>query len=149
MPKIQKGPVPEQDVQMDAQHLAPCGMNCALCTAFQRKKRACGGCLGGEKDKPKHCRACAMRACRQRPSGMRCDTCTSFPCKPLKAMDARYRKRCGMGMVDNLRQIREQGVEAFLCQQRAQYTCGVCGHLLCVHETACPHCGESVTWNRG
>lgn len=37
---------------MDKTLIAPCGMNCQLCYAFQREKNKCPGCLGDENSIP-------------------------------------------------------------------------------------------------
>ena len=32
--------------------IAPCGMNCALCSGFQREKKPCLGCNADDENKP-------------------------------------------------------------------------------------------------
>ncbi len=43
--------------------------------------------------------------------------------------------------LDNLRIIREQGMDAFLKQEAEQWTCRHCGKAYSVHDRNCPHCG--------
>lgn len=69
--------------------VAPCGMNCALCQAYQGKGLACNGCgRGGER---KACQNCSIRQCEHKTAF--CFECAGYPCKRLKALDKRYRTR--------------------------------------------------------
>jgi predicted RNA-binding Zn-ribbon protein involved in translation (DUF1610 family) len=52
-------------------------------------------------------------------------------------------------MLENLREIREVGAEAFVELERARWTCPHCGALVSVHRTVCLACGESVEHTRG
>ena len=49
---------------MDAEHIAPCGMNCALCQAFQGKGIVCSGC---GRPRTEHQSACLYCGCTQDP----------------------------------------------------------------------------------
>lgn len=80
------------------QLIAPCGMNCALCQAYQGKGLACYGCgQGGER---KSCRNCSIRKCEHKKAF--CFECAEYPCKRLKALDKRYRAKYRMSMLENL-----------------------------------------------
>ena len=61
---------------MDAEHIAPCGMNCALCQAFQGKGIVCPGC--GENVTRTSGRKCSIRLCGQKTRF--CFTCSQYPC---------------------------------------------------------------------
>lgn len=39
---------------VEANLIAPCGMNCALCYAYQRHSKPCGGCREGGSNLPAH-----------------------------------------------------------------------------------------------
>ncbi|MDD1723650.1 MAG: DUF3795 domain-containing protein [Methanospirillum sp.] len=122
--------------------IAPCGMNCALCQAFQRSRKKCPGCWGDSPDKSKFCQSCIIRNCptnRDNASHF-CYECEDMPCKRLKQLDTRYRTKYGMSMIENLIEIRDKGMDAFLAHQSEKYTCSTCQGLLCVHRSRCLTC---------
>lgn len=43
--------------------IAPCGMNCALCYAFQDRKKPCSGCRSKMAEVRKNCRNCLILSC--------------------------------------------------------------------------------------
>ena len=122
--------------------IAPCGMNCALCLAFQRPKQKCPGCWGDDMNKSKSCQSCIIRNCTtiQNNSSHFCYECEKMPCRRLKQLDTRYRSKYGMSMIANLTGIRDQGMDAFLGQQVDKYACKTCRGLLCVHRSRCLTC---------
>jgi hypothetical protein len=127
--------------------IAPCGMNCALCRAYnayihviprQRGKVThCTGCL----PRAKNCyikRGCKKLSKHQIQS---CSECETMPCKKLDHLDQRYRERYSMSMVENLKIIKTQGIQEFLKSQAERYTCPSCGDVVCVHDGKCYSCG--------
>jgi rubrerythrin len=58
----------------------------------------------------------------------------------MKQLDKRYRTKYHMSMIENLENIRQNGMEAFLQSEETRWTCKVCGNILCVHRDACPAC---------
>lgn len=130
---------------MAADFIAPCGINCRVCRVHMRSKQPCPGCAESDAHKPRHCVSCAIRLCGTRPAGEpRCDAC-DMPCRRLKDMDRRYRRQYGVSPLDNLRVIRERGLDAFLLAEQHKWTCPACGGLLCQHESLCPQCGITAT----
>jgi hypothetical protein len=128
--------------------IAPCGMNCALCWAYQAQaydlqkqgfnRKYCPGCI----PRGEHCTH-MRNVCDTVGKGLVrfCFECEKFPCERLKRLDKRYRTKYHMSMIRNLRMIREQGMEAFLKAQDAQWRCGKCGgHMICCHNGLCLHC---------
>lgn len=130
--------------QTNAALIAACGIDCALCVAYQRAKRPCAGCNAEAGEKMGHCRTCAIRFCPKGTnlSGGRCGSCTSFPCRRIKTLDARYRGKYHMSPVENLCLIEKQGVEALVSLDNRRWRCKGCGELLCVHSDQCLHCGQ-------
>jgi hypothetical protein len=128
--------------KLEARVIAPCGMNCALCLAFQRPKRKCLGCWGEDTNKPKSCQLCIIRKCTtiQNNSSHFCYECEKMPCKRLKQLDTRYRTKYGMSMIANLAEIKNQGIDKFLAHQTEKYMCPTCQGLLCVHRSRCLTC---------
>jgi hypothetical protein len=122
--------------------IAPCGMNCALCYAYQRNQDTCPGCRYGAKSDSAYCQKCIIRHCgavRSSASGF-CYECERFPCARLRRLDTRYRLRYGMSMIENLSQIKAVGMEAFLKAQIKKWSCPECGGLICVHRGFCLKC---------
>jgi rubrerythrin len=123
--------------------IARCGMNCALCYAFQREKNKCPGCRALSAGMPVSIARCKIRTCGFFVSGNTkfCYQCTEFPCKNLKHLDKRYRIKYGASMIENLNNIKITGIRKFIAGEQAKWTCRNCGKLLCVHKTNCPGCG--------
>ncbi len=124
--------------------IAPCGMDCGLCMAYVRDKNRCPGCRAGDEGKSKSCLACTIRNCETLRSGESdfCSIdCERFPCPRLKRLDARYRTKYRMSMLENLQAIRNVGVEAFVVSEQERWACPGCGGLQCVHTPECVYCG--------
>ena len=122
--------------------IAPCGMNCRLCRAFGRDKKACPGCRGDDRFKSKSCSMCRIKNCEKMVTAevKYCFSCDSFPCARLKHLDKRYRSKYGMSMIDNLMDIRNFGIRHFIRGEKRKWTCPECGGLLCVHKPQCLYC---------
>ena len=99
---------------MDEKLIAPCGMNCSLCIAYQFRKndinkkgfhkKYCSGCI------PRGENCTHMRdACQLLSKGSIrfCYECSNYPCKRLKALDKRYLTKYHMSMIENLDYIKE------------------------------------------
>jgi ribosomal protein L37E len=128
--------------------IAPCGMNCALCWAYQAQlydlkakgfnRQYCPGCI----QRGEHCTH-MRNACETIGKGnvRFCFECEGFPCDRLKRLDKRYRTKYHMSMIANLRQIQAQGMDAFLKDQETKWRCLKCGeHLVCCHCGLCIPC---------
>ena len=74
-----------------------------------------------------------------------CFDCDQMPCENLNRLDRRYRERYGMSMVENLKQIKTEGIEDFLKSQEAKYKCSECGDVVSVHDRKCYSCGHVGT----
>ena len=125
-----------------AELIAPCGMNCALCRAFVRSRNRCPGCRGDDRGKPKTRVACRIKSCgsRRRVGGDFCIHCARFPCERLSCLDKRYRMKYGMSMIENLRIIKAEGLTGFVQGEKSKWTCPGCGATICVHESFCLVC---------
>lgn len=120
--------------------IAPCGMDCALCMAVSRKKDPCPGCRGPDGSKPKYCVSCKMVVCEKRTSDF-CFNCDSYPCRRMKDLDKRYRTKYSMSMIENLKTIKEEGLDRFIEKERRRWICEGCGDLVSVHRDNCLSCG--------
>jgi hypothetical protein len=123
--------------------IAPCGMNCALCRAYGRDRRACPGCRGADTNKSKSCVTCKIKNCETRiSSGAEfCFQCKQFACHKIEQIDRRYRAKYGMSMIENLKNIQKLGLEHFVKSEKAKWACPECGEPLCVHKENCISCG--------
>ena len=133
--------------------IAPCGMNCGLCSAY----------LSLSHDVPKtrgkitHCSGCRARNktcaylkghCRKLASGCVtfCYECQKFPCKRLLHLDSRYQTRYGTSLIQNLEEIRDMGIGVFLQHQTDRHLCPKCGtDVVCIHNKKCYRCERVET----
>jgi hypothetical protein len=124
--------------------IAPCGMNCRLCRAYARDKKACPGCRGDDSLKSKSCVMCRIKNCEKivKDRVKHCFSCGSFPCSRLKHLDKRYRTNYAMSMIDNLDNIRSSGIRHFIGKEKERWTCPKCGEIICVHKPQCLSCGH-------
>jgi hypothetical protein len=128
--------------------VSPCGMNCGICRAYLARKYEisrqrgrvswCEGCL------PRGKNCYIKRGCKRlsKHEVQSCSECKTMPCDKLAHLDKRYRERYGMSMIENLKIIKEKGVDEFLSDQAEKYFCPNCSTgVLCVHDNKCFNCG--------
>lgn len=129
--------------------IAPCGMNCALCMArLIRVKDHCPGCRGDKVNKPKNCLNCVIVNCDhfQETNQKYCSSkCEKYPCTRLKNLDQRYRSKYHMSMIENLTSIENNGIRAFVRDEKTRWTCLECGGTICVHRGFCSTCGAEMS----
>ncbi len=130
------------------QLIAPCGMNCGLCFSYLAMKndlkkkgfarKYCPGCG----PRGQHCTFMSHQ-CHLVGEGLVrfCHECGDFPCRRLKGLDKRYRTKYHMSMIENLRFIKEQGMQRFLEKEEAKWRCPECGGTICCHNGLCLGCG--------
>ncbi len=132
---------------MKEELIAPCGMNCGLCISYLAKKNElnkkglkrvyCDGCLPRGKNCLHMGDSCPLLANGQ----VRfCYECEDFPCKRLKSLDKRYSTKYHMSMIENLKAIKENGMESFLEEQNSKWACPDCGEMICCHIGLCLNC---------
>ena len=129
--------------------IAPCGMNCALCAAFQREKNKCSGCLTTDNHKSNHCLNCRIKLCEHHnlEQSVFCYDCTKFPCFRIKQIDKRYRTKYRMSMIENLNFIQNSGLDEFVSNEEIKWSCPECGGMLCVHKDYCLGCEKEKKGN--
>jgi hypothetical protein len=128
--------------------VAPCGMNCALCSRYlayanNLKRSRCIGCRPSKKN----CGAVLKNKCTGTKNISKgnipfCFECSQYPCKSLHHLDDRYRKNYGMSMIDNLEFIKMNGIGQFIKSQYAKHHCPKCSHLISVHNNKCFRCDK-------
>lgn len=127
---------------MRTELIAPCGMNCRLCRAYQREKKQCKGCNGDNATKPAYCLKCVIKNCstiENNTTGL-CYECNKFPCRRLKQLDTRYRTKYQMSMIEKLEHIKQYVMDTFLQNEEIRWTCKECGNIVCVHHSICLVC---------
>ena len=133
--------------EMKVELIAPCGMNCRLCMAYQREKNQCKGCRSDVGYKSKSCSSCIIRNCTiiaSNKSGV-CFECDDFPCQKIKQLDKRYKTKYYMSMIENLEYIKKYGIDQFLHNEKIKWTCKECGGIICVHKHTCLVCKQPYT----
>lgn len=128
--------------KMEAKEIAPCGINCAVCGRYRRKRNGCDGCRERAERKSV---ICSMKNCQNeaRADASTCAGCGKLPCRRVRDFDKRYlRVTAGyVSVVENLRRIEADGMDAFLRAEEEKWTCRVCGARLSMHSYRCPACG--------
>ena len=113
------------------------------------RKNPCPGCNGPNENKPEFCaKHCGIILCRKRKeNGYKyCDECPDYPCGDVMEKETRYTSQYPLreSPLENLRMIREMGMEAFLKQERRQWICKKCGGAVSVHTGICSGCKTKI-----
>jgi len=127
--------------------IAPCGMNCALCSGYLAKKNNlkekgikmpyCDGC----RPRDKKCAFLKKRCPLLLDNEVKyCYECSKFPCDRLKTIVKRYQERYPVNPIDNLNFIREKGIEKLLLSEKKKWQCDKCGEFICCHNGLCFKC---------
>lgn len=139
--------IKEMQTLFESDLIAPCGMNCSLCVAYQFgvldinkqgfHRRYCPGCI----PRAENCKHMAD-ACEKLGKGSVrfCIDCEAYPCKRLKSLDKRYQTKYHMSMIENLDYIKMNGIEQFLSKEAEKWSCPKCGRKICCHNGLCLSC---------
>jgi hypothetical protein len=130
--------------------IAPCGMNCALCSAYLareydlKKQGISRGYCEGCRPRGKNC-AFMKQSCERLGNGLvkYCYECTEYPCRRLRHLDKRYRTNYRMSMIENLEFIREHGIRKFIKKDEEKWRCPSCGGTISCHGGLCFQCQVS------
>ena len=140
---------------MNDELIAPCGMNCAICSnylALKNDVRAkgvklpyCKGC----RPRNKQC-SFVKKKCEKLLNNVVhfCYECTEFPCELIKKITKGYSLHYKVNMVENLSFIKEHGLDKFLENQKEKWRCPDCGELICCHNGICYSCGLEKLKNK-
>jgi hypothetical protein len=127
--------------------IAPCGMNCAVCSRYLAFRND----LKSKKINHSYCTGCRLQnmicSCIKKKCDLIfngtirfCFECDDFPCKSINHLDVRYKKHYRMSEIENLKFIKEYGVNKFIKQQVKKWKCEKCGELICCHNGICYNC---------
>jgi hypothetical protein len=130
---------------LNAELIAACGINCGVCIAHLRAKNRCAGCNSDEAGKVKHIAVCRLKNCAEMGISEQkfCFECSSFPCIRQRQLDKRYRTKYGTSTIENLKNIREVGLESFVAREKERWKCPECGGVVCMHKESCIYCGRA------
>lgn len=136
MRKTQETILPDFNPQL----VAPCGIDCAACAGFLRKKNPCRGCLSEGTDKGTHLLTCRIKLCAASQGFLRCAECVKLPCARFRNLESRYSGHYGTSLLENSKQIRDRGIKAFMNSERLKWICPSCGKRLAIQSGECPFC---------
>lgn len=128
--------------------IAPCGINCGVCKAYLAYSRG----VPYKKGEVYHCTGCRVRDkncafikrdCEKtrKKQLLFCYQCVDMPCENLAKLDQYYNARYGVSLVENLKIIKEKGIDEFLKRQKEKYRCPNCGGIISMHDGRCYNCG--------
>jgi hypothetical protein len=134
-------------VSFERFQIAPCGINCGTCKAYQRDRNKCSGCLSAAREKVNNCARCKIRNCESlaRTDSEFCYECPEFPCLALRKIDKRYRISYETNLIENLNTIRKTGIGKYLKNEIIRWSCNECGSVLSVHLHNCTKCGKQYS----
>ena len=140
---------------MKKELIAPCGMNCAICSGYLALRHNvknkgirmpyCEGC----RPRDKKC-AFLKKRCELLLNNKVefCYECKDFPCERLKRIDKRYQTFFRMSIIDNLKFIKKNGMQKFLKAQKRKWQCPKCGDVICCHNGICFNCSLDKLKNK-
>ena len=128
--------------------IAPCGMNCAVCSGYLAFKND----VKSKGVKMVYCSGCRPRGKKCAFLKKRCDLllnnqvrfcyeCKDFPCPRLIHLDKRYKALFRMSFISNLEYIRDNGIQQFLIRETEKWKCPNCGKAISCHNGICFNCG--------
>jgi hypothetical protein len=132
---------------MKEELIAPCGMNCGICTGYLamtndiRKKGInmsyCTGCRARNKNCAFIKKRCVLHSNNRI---QYCYECSDFPCENLVKLDDKYKDRYRMSMIENLEYIKQYGIDKLLTREEEKWHCPECGATICCHNGLCYSC---------
>ncbi len=130
-------------------HIAPCGMNCAICSKYlayvnNLKRSQCAGCRTGHGKCTYLFAKCAGANKDSTNSRVFCFECEKYPCRQIHRMDKRYKKKYHYSVVENLTTIKKRGIDTFIKEQYEKYHCSECNELISIHNGKCFKC-DTIT----
>jgi hypothetical protein len=129
------------NIKLENQNLiAPCGLYCGECEAFQDGR--CGGCISRKGLCLKYSKICKIYDCCVNEKKFRfCNECDNFPCEKFKFFeDEEY--DWFSEVIENQKMIRKIGIEKFLDLEVKR----VKKLIKCAKEKGVKHCAECKDW---
>jgi hypothetical protein len=137
---------------------APCGLYCGACGTVLADRKGtvaelakewemepgdlvCHGCRSDTV--AVFCRDCRFRACTASRGISHCFECRGYPCEELVAFRNDNAPHHSV-VLENLRRMRDIGVDAWLEEQRARWSCPGCGEPFFWYDAKCRYCGTGL-----
>lgn len=119
-----------------------CGIFCGTCPHYPD---SCEGCLSEKV--AADCASCnnGFRDCVEKQGVTRCYECKEFPCQRLEEFSAKHVVN-GIGhhwgVIQDLKEMGQGGVSAWVGKKQAESTCKTCGHTILWYHRECQTCGK-------
>ena len=135
-----------------------CGLYCGACPILlanergEVEKRAAEGgvepevllCSGCKSETiAVFCTDCEMRQCARDRRLDSCRECDEYPCQMLKNFRADEHPHHS-AVLKNLESMHETGLDAWLEEQKARWSCPACGARFTWYDALCPECGAET-----
>ena len=138
---------------MDKSLIAPCGINCGICSAYlahinklpraKGKITHCSGCRA----RNKQCALIKGKCTKLSKNRIKfCYDCKKFPCAGIKTLNKRYETYYSVSNIENLLFIETFGIDSFINQQIFEYKCHKCDGMISMHNKKCYKCDEVTGW---
>jgi len=88
------------------------------------------------------CRQCRIKDCAVGKSLQFCSDCSDFPCQLI--LEFEHSRPHHEGVIQELRRIRESGIDGWLIEQDMKWRCPSCGHRTTYYDRTCSKCGSSL-----
>jgi hypothetical protein len=131
--------------RMSEELIAPCGINCGVCRfylgkakgLYKSKTSGCAGCI------PTNEGCNYQGGCEFLNNKMVrfCFECAHFPCKQLEKLNKRYSTKYHTNLIDNLLNIKKNGIGNWLREEEQRWKCRECGGTVSLHTHFCFDCG--------
>jgi hypothetical protein len=86
-----------------------------------------------------------MHECAKSKNHEYCFQCDDYPCKLIKPLISRYKSIHKVTLVENSNYIKENGIQAFMQNERERYTCKKCNGIIDQHYGKCSECEKDLT----
>ena len=132
--------------KIDAEMIAPCGLNCLACNAHLNSKTPCPGCRAPvEKITRKSCRECLIKKCAFEKGVKWCFECMSFPCSKIEKLNKRYSQKYDVYLIENASGAKWD-IPEFLQSQKELFTCKSCNGIINQHRKRCSDCEQGANF---
>jgi predicted RNA-binding Zn-ribbon protein involved in translation (DUF1610 family) len=145
---------------MEFTYDAYCGLYCGACTIMLANQNGeleslakqwemkvddlkCFGCKSGQV--AIFCTDCEIKACAEDKQLDFCFQCDEFPCARMIEFRDDEKYPYHQVVFNSLEDIRQKGIDTWLKEQDARWSCPNCGERFAWRDEVCKHCGGAVS----